>query len=229
MQASNSSSSSRRRRRPKKFMVSTPPPKDAAFAFKAEADIRKSGLPSTAEGYEAKLSPSFQPPVDGARFEIDANSPALANVRKVALKHGLSQEAFSDLLGVYAADKIGEQAEALRAREINLEKLGAAAQTRIDAVAQWLTARAGADGKTFANFLRQAPAAPLVRAMENVIRQFSSQGGSDFDQRGRQVQEDQGKIPGYEHMSFTEKRAAQMAQMMRQQRLGYRSGGSRGE
>jgi hypothetical protein len=200
---------------------------DAAFAFKAEADIRKSGLPSTVEAYEAKLSPSFQPPVDGARFEIDAKSPALANVRKVALKHGLSQEAFSDLLDVYAADKIGEQAGALRAREINLQQLGAAGVQRISAVGQWLNAIAGKDGAAVAVFITKFPSAPIVRSLETVIRRFSSQGSVDFSQSHRATQEDPGKIPGYENMTMVQRRVAQM--QLAQNRPGYRSGGSRNE
>jgi hypothetical protein len=199
---------------------------DGAFAFKAEADIRKSGLPSTAEGYEPKLSPSFQSPVDGANFEIDAKSPALANVRKVALKHGLSQEAFSDLLDVYAADKIGEQAGALRAREINLSQLGAMGPQRVESVATWLRSIAGKDGADVSAFITRFPSAPIVRSLEIVIRRFSNQGGADFSQQHRETQtQDAGKIAGYDNMNFTQRRIAQMAQLPPSNR----GGGRRGE
>jgi hypothetical protein len=105
-------------------------------------------------------------------------------------------------------------------------QLGAAAPQRVEAIATWLSARAGKDGAQVGNFIRQYPSAPIVRAMENLIKQFSSQGGAEFSQSGRTQEEEAGKIPGYENMSFTQKRAAQMAQMM--SRPGYRGGGRRG-
>ena len=191
---------------------------DAAFTFKSEQDVRKSGLPSSPEAFEAKLSPSFQPPVNGVTFEFDANSPALANVRKVALKHALSQEAFSDLLDVYAAEKIGEQAGTVRAREANLQQLGAAGPQRISAISTWLKSIAGKDGADVATFIQNYPAAPIVRAMETVIRRFSSQGGADFSQSHRDQAEDQGKIAGYENMSFVQRRIAQMSQTLNRPR-----------
>jgi hypothetical protein len=52
-------------------------------------------------------------------------------------------------------------------------------------------------------------------------------GGADFSQSHRATQETEGKIAGYDGMSFTQRRVAQMSQML--SRPGYRGGGSRGE
>jgi len=97
-------------------------------------------------------------------------------------------------------------------RDLNLKQLGAAGPTRIEAVATWLNARAGADGKAVGDFLRQYPSAQIVKALERVMRYQSGQGGADFSQSHRAQQEDPGRIPGYENMNFAQRRAAQMRQ-----------------
>jgi hypothetical protein len=177
----------------------------------AEYDVRKNTLPKSDTDYELKLPGSFQLPA-GTTFEFDKNSPDLAAARKVAHARGLDQETFSDMLGVYAASKITEQTNQAKAREANLAALGAAGPQRVEAIATWLTAKAGDDGKQVGDFIRAYPAAPIVKAMENLIKQFSSQGGADFSQSHRDQAEEGGKIPGYENMSFVQRRIAQMSQ-----------------
>jgi hypothetical protein len=55
-----------------------------------------------------------------------------------------------------------------------------------------------------------------VKTFEGLMQQFSSQGGADFSQSGRSQQEAQpGKIAGFENMSFTQRRAAQTAEMLK--------------
>lgn len=180
-------------------------------AFRAEQDVRKNSLPKAEADYQVKLPASFQAP-EGVKFEFDMNDPAIAQARKIALARGVDQETFSDMLGVYASNKIAEATNAAKAREANLAQLGAAGPQRVEAVATWLQARAGDEGKAVADFIRKFPSAPIVKTMESLIRQFSSQGGADFSQSHRTQQEDQGKIPGYDKMNFTQKRIAQMQQ-----------------
>jgi hypothetical protein len=193
-----------------------------ALAFQAEQNVRKNTLPKTEAEFVARNSENFQLP-EGVKFQFDEKDPLLAQARKLALARGLDQETFSALLDLHVASKVGELQNQARARAINLEQLGAAGPQRIDAIAMWLNARAGKDGAAVASFIKQYPSAPLVRALESVIRQMSSQGGADYSPQGRAEQEDAGKIPGYENMSFVEKRAHQMAQMLN--RPGYRGGG----
>jgi hypothetical protein len=197
----------------------------AAIAERAEAASRKATLPSSPEGYEIKLPADFQAP-EGVRFEFDAKDPALKRARELAHQHGISSDVFQQMLGVYASTKMGEAIQQSQLRDTNMRQLGSAGPQRVEAVATWLTARAGADGKTMSDFLRKFPSAPIVKTMENLMRVFSNQGGADFSQSHRETQANsEGKIPGYENMSFAQKRAAQMQQMM--QRPGYRGGGSR--
>lgn len=175
--------------------------------------MRRNTLPKSDAEYQVKLPGNFQLPA-GVKFEFDVNSPELASARKIAHARGMDQETFSDMLGVYAASKISEQTKASQAREANLQQLGAAGPQRVEAVATWLTVKAGEHGKAVGDFIRQYPAAPIVQAMETLIKQFSSQGGADFSQAHRDQAEEAGKIAGYENMSFVQRRVHQMAQQM---------------
>ena len=183
-------------------------------AREAEDSIRKNTLPKGEAEYQVRNSPDFKLP-DGVKFEFDANSPELASARKLALKNGFSQEAFSGLLDLYASTKVSEQINAAKAREANLAQLGAAGPQRVEAVATWLTARAGTEGKQVADFIKAFPSAPIVKAMESLIKQFSSQGGADYSGQHRETADaEAGKIAGYEKMSFAQIRARQMVERL---------------
>jgi hypothetical protein len=196
-----------------------------ALAFKAEQDVRRQNLPKADTDYQVRNSENFRLPEGITGFEFDMKDPTLAAARKFALDRGLDQETFSGMLDLFVASKTGELMNQAKLRETNMAQLGAAGPSRIDAVATWLSAKAGKDGAAVAGFIKQFPSAPLVRALENIVRQFSNQGGADFSQQHRAQEDTSGKIPGYDNMSFAQKRAAQMAQMM--SRPGYRGGGSR--
>ena len=181
-----------------------------AVAYRAEQELRKQTLPQSPSGYEIKLPADFKTP-EGVRFEFDKNDPGLARFQQLAHARGMDQQTFSDALGVYAANKIAEQQRLAPARAAELSKLGSAAEARIGAVETWLKARIGAKANLIAAQLRNFPVASMVEGFEEIMGQFSRQGGADFDQRGRSEQErPSGKIPGYENMSFTQKRVAQM-------------------
>jgi hypothetical protein len=179
-------------------------------AFHAEQQVRKNSLPAAPDKYEIKLPPDFQAP-QGVTFEFDKNDALLAKSRELAHKRGMDQETYSDFLGLYAASKISEQQQLATARGAEMAKLGSAAQGRIDAVDTWLHARVGTKADIIVNQLRNFPVATMIEAFEEVIRQFSHQGGAEFSQSGRQQQDNSGKIPGYETMSFVQRRAAQDA------------------
>jgi hypothetical protein len=194
----------------------------AAIAERAEATSRKATLPSSADGYEIKLPDGFQAP-EGVKFEFNNADPMLKAAKELAHKRGIDQATFSDMLGIYASTKMGEAIQHAQSRDLNMRALGSAAPQRVESVATWLAARAGADGKALGDFYRMFPSALHIRAMEGLMRAFSSQGGADFSQSHRDQAEETGKIAGYENMSFVQKRAHQMAQMLN--RPGYRGGG----
>lgn len=182
-----------------------------ALAERAQREVVKAGLPASPDQYEIKLPDGFKPP-EGMTFVIDQNDLALAEARKAAHELGLDQAGFSRMLGIYAATKVKEHGIVNAAREAELTKLGSAAPARIEAIETWLAAKVGDKARTLISTLKAYPVASTVEALEGVIRAFSSQGGASVTQSGREGQEDAGKIPGYEKMNFTQKRAAQMAQ-----------------
>jgi hypothetical protein len=181
-----------------------------ALRFKAEQDIRKSGLPATADGYEVKLPADFQAP-GGVTFEFDKNSNELKNFARLAHARGLDQQTFSEALGIYAANRIGEQQTLGVARNAEMQKLGSAANNRIAAVEVWLKSQVGSRADLIVSQLKNFPVAGMVEMFEQLARNSSSQGGADYSQSGRQQEDNTGKIPNYENMNFAQKRAAQDA------------------
>ena len=114
--------------------------------------------------------------------------------------------------GLYASTRVGELAQVTAGREREMGKLGAAGPQRIDAVETWLKAKVGDKANVLVATLKQYPVAATVEALEGIIRAFSSQGGTNFTQSGRDQAEEPGRIPGYENMSFAQRRVAQMNQ-----------------
>jgi hypothetical protein len=180
-----------------------------ALAERVERQLAKSGLPAAPDKYEIALPEGFKPP-EGMAFEFNQDDPALAQARNLAHAKGWSQQDFSEALGIFASTKVAELAQTNAARQDQLNKLGAAGPQRIDAIATWLNAKVGDKAGIMIATLKNYPVASTVEALEGVIRAFSSQGSTGFSQSGREGQEDQGKIAGYDRMSFTEKRLAQM-------------------
>jgi hypothetical protein len=124
----------------------------------------------------------------------------------------LDQAGFSRLLGIYAANKLAEHQAITTGRTAEMEKLGATGPQRLEAVETWLKAKAGDKAATLISTLKQFPVAANVETFEALMRAFSSQGGASVTGSGREGQEDAGKIPGYENMSFAQRRMAQMTQ-----------------
>jgi len=70
----------------------------------------------------------------------------------------------------------------------------------------------GPDADALAGALERAPVAKTIVAFEKLMRKWSSQGGADYNQSHRDNETNTGGIPGYDDMSFAQKRAAQMSQ-----------------
>jgi hypothetical protein len=179
----------------------------------AERVAREQAIPAAPDKYEVKLPEGFKAP-EGMQFEFKNDDPAMIEARKAAHELKLDQAGFSRLLGVYAANRLAEQQQIATGRTAEMSKLGPTAEQRIDGVATWLKARAGDKADTLISTLKQFPVAANVEAMEAVMRAFSSQGGATFTQSGREGAEDAGKIPGFENMTFTQRRVAQMNQQL---------------
>jgi hypothetical protein len=179
-----------------------------ALKFHAEQQIRKSSLPAAAADYKVELPADFKPP-EGVSFEFDKNSAELQNFQKLAHARGLDQQTFSEALGIYAANRIGEQQTLAVARNAEMQKLESAGANRISAVETWLKSQVGARANLIVAQLKNFPVAGMVEMFEHLARNASSQGGADYSQSGRQQEDNTGKIQNYENLSYAQKRAAQ--------------------
>lgn len=173
--------------------------KDIAARIAAD-DVRKGSLPQTPEAYKAELPADFVPPA-GVEFKIDVNDPMIAQARTTAHAEGMTQDGFSKLLGIYAAAKVGEQAQIDAARTAEIGKLGATAPARVDAVTRWM------DTNDLGVLKNMLVTAAHVEAFEKFITRSVSQGSASFRQTGRDV--DTGKVAPevYEKMSYSDKKA----------------------
>jgi hypothetical protein len=181
--------------------------------FKGEQDARKLTLPATADAYELKLPEDFKLPSGVANFEFNKNDPTIARARELAHARGLDQQTFSDFLSVYAAERVAEATKIETARQNQIRLLGAMGPNRIDAVKTWAHGILGSElGGAIEGMLVTAK---HVEAFEKFMGRMANQGGAQFSQSHRQNEPPAGTIPGYDNMTFAQKRAAQMNQNSR--------------
>lgn len=163
-------------------MTFTEPELRSMMERHAAEDARKATLPDAPEKYEAKLPPDLQLP-EGVEFAIDESSPQLADARRWAHENGIGQEKFSQLFGIYAAEKIRDAALLGDAQRAEREKLGALGTTRVTAVETFLR---GAVGDELAGAMRpMIVSAKIVEGLEKLMARFSSQGAARFSQEHR--------------------------------------------
>jgi hypothetical protein len=171
----------------------------------AQDDLRKATLPATPDEYKLELSPGAKLPGD-AEYKFNAADPSLAALKNWAHAKGFDQSTLSEMLTIYATHEAQQNAVlAARSRE-EVAKAGVNAPQRVDAVSKWITGEMG-----------EADAAPIkatlvtdahLRFYEKMMQKVSSQGAASFSQSHRTAP-DNNPIPGYENMSFEQKRYAQ--------------------
>lgn len=149
---------------------------------KAAWDHKQLTLPATAADYKAELPADLKLP-EGIAFKLDDSNPAFLAARQFAHEAGLSQTDFSNLIGIYAAEKIQDAQTFNAARAAEVQKLGTNGPLRVDAVTTWLRGQVGEDlGKALAGMMWTEKA---VRGFEKLMNNVTSQGAADFTQRGR--------------------------------------------
>jgi hypothetical protein len=175
-------------------------------AFKTAEDARKLTAPAAAD-FRLELPPELKLP-PGIEFNLDPNSPILPAAREFAHRNGFSQRQFSELVGLYAASTVGEQHQLATARAAEVQKLGAAAPARIDAVTTWLRAVGGEDFGRLAKVLTIAPVAGTIEGFERLMHKFSSQGGGSYSGAHREPnQPERLSSEAYNKLTYTEKKA----------------------
>jgi hypothetical protein len=167
----------------------------------AADDVRRGTLPATPDAYKVELPADFKLPA-GVDFKLDATNPAVASLKAVAHKHGLTQDAVNEIIGVYAGNEVGSEARIAAARTAEVGKLGATGPARIDAVTRFM------DASGLGVLKSGLITAAQVEAWESHITKLTSQGSAAFSQSHR-VPPDTSGIPGYDKMSFEQRRFAQ--------------------
>lgn len=171
----------------------------------AVADQRRLTLPPSPEAYEAKLPADLKLPGDQT-YVFDQNDPSLIAARNMAHAKGWSQQDFSEALGIFASHIAGQEAALAERSRAEIAKAGVNAPMRVDAVGRWITSMVGeADGKQIKSLIVTDS---VLRFYESLMTKLTSQGSASFSQAHRVPAEDRG-IPGYEKMSFEQRRAAQ--------------------
>ncbi len=177
---------------------------------KATHDSQLATRPASPDAYKLELPADFQIP-QGVEFSIDDKNPLWSQAR--AVMHDIDQgrlsgqQAFSKLMALYAGAQITDRQgfDTWRAKEV--EKLGPTGQARVTAVQTWMKGLLG--DKPAAAMNAMLVTSDIVQAFEGLMARFASQGGGSFSQTGRVPADEAGKIPGYENMSFMQRRQAQ--------------------
>lgn len=167
----------------------------------AAETVRRLTLPQKPEDVKIELPKEFQLP-QGIEFKLDPAKPEFAKLQAAAVKHGLTQEAVTDLVGVYAETLVGSESTMATAKAAEVTKLGANGPARITALGTFF------DGIGAPEMKQMLVTAGIVQAAEKLVAKFSSQGAASFSQAHRVAGGEKG-IPGYEGMSFEQKRFAQ--------------------
>jgi hypothetical protein len=170
---------------------------------------RRLTLPQKPEEYEAALPKDFKLP-QGFEYTVDPNDPVLPHARDFALKAGLSKDQFQELVGLHVQSDIARQLRYREQANAEVLKLGAAGTERVTAAQTFLRSQLGDD--LAAVVLGTMSSAKHVEAFEKLMSNFRTQGGGTFSTTGREPPVNtNGQIPGYETMTFEQKRAAQEA------------------
>jgi hypothetical protein len=175
------------------------------LGFKAAQDSKRLTAPQKPEDFKLELPADLKMP-QGVEFRIDPSNPAIEPARAFALRNNLSQQQFSEMLGVYAATQASEMVAFNAAKAAEVAKLGDAANARVDAVTGWLKAMGGNHFGALARVLSLAPVAETVVGLEHLMHKYVSQGGGSFNGAHREP-----NVPGkvsdevYNSMSYAQK------------------------
>jgi hypothetical protein len=170
-------------------------------------DLRKATVPQTPADYKLALPESLKLPGDGKyQFDEAGNKASFDAARAWAHNRGMSQSEFSEMMGLYASHTANTEAMLTERSRQEIAKVGINGPQRVDAVGKWITGMVGeADAKPIrATIVTDAH----VRFYETIMNKLTSQGGASFSQSHR-VPPDTAKIPGYDGMSFEQRRLAQ--------------------
>jgi hypothetical protein len=110
---------------------------------------RAATMPKDAASYTLDLPENFELPAGSSEWVWNTNDPTsaalLGQAKEWAFAHKLDQSAFSGLLGLYAAQQLAEAQRINEARQQQVQLLGPAVASRVDAVQTWIRSAVGND------------------------------------------------------------------------------------
>jgi hypothetical protein len=167
-------------------------------------DLRRATIPPSAEAYEAKLPDNLKLP-GNQQFRVDANDPSFVAARNLAHAKGWSQQDFSEALGIFASHIAGQEAQLAERSRAEIAKAGVNAPQRVDAVTRWIRGEVGdTDAKPIISTIVTDA---HLRFYERMMQKAEQHIG--FSQKHRVAPDADSRIPGYEGMSFEQRRFAQ--------------------
>ena len=153
----------------------------------AAEQVRRNALPQKPEDVKIELPKEFQLP-QGVEFKLDPAKPEFSKLQAAAVKHGLSQDAVTDLVGVYAETMVGSEAVLTAAKQAEIAKLGANGPARVTALSTFF------DGIGASELKQMLVTEGIVKAAERMVAKFSSQGAATFSQAHREPGQSGGKV-----------------------------------
>jgi hypothetical protein len=178
------------------------------LAADAEQKSRRANLPADASAYTLDLPADFKMP-EGVDFRWEVNHPVFGpminQAREFAHSIGLDQATFSRMMGLYAASQTYEAKVIADVKRAELEKLGATAHSRVDAVKTFLRAHCGdASAKAITDVMWRAD---FLTGLEKIMARMSSQGAGNWSGAGRDGGTDTRKLSSeqYGKLSYSEK------------------------
>jgi hypothetical protein len=175
------------------------------LANDAAERVRKLTLPQKPEDLELKLPADFVTP-PGIEFRLDENNPMIAPAKAFALKHGLTKEGWSELLGLSGMSAVAAAVQRKAYIDGEVAKLGVNGTPRVTAITDFQKSYFGDPEMVKAMLPTTAKA---VEGWERLIRERQTQGAGTYPGGNREPPPSRSEIPNYENLTFAERRAAQ--------------------
>jgi hypothetical protein len=158
-----------------------------AVATHAADVARKATLPADPSGYKIELPADFKVP-DGVELRLRPDLPEAQDLARWAHRHGVSPQAFQEILTIEATRQTRDALAITSARNKEIDRLGVTGTARIAAIESFLDSM-GASGLKARIFTGRD-----VADFEKIISNRVSQGAAPMPRGGREPPEPQGRV-----------------------------------
>jgi hypothetical protein len=176
-------------------------------------DLKRATLPAAPEAYKAELPADRKLPA-GIEYKFNNDDPSLIAARNWAHANGMSQDQFSQVLGIYASHVAGQEAKLAEIARAEIAKVGPNAPQRVDAIGRWIRSEIGdADAKPI---LASLCTDAHLRFYERMQAKIMNQGAASFSQKHRDVEPRGVDDATWNSWSYSQKKAYSEAATARQ-------------